>query len=163
MARVRRLKAELEARPADELPLVVGPRIFIRFFLLDSLLGEEFEPRCAARGSGTSAPTTAALSVFARGETGDPAGNRGSRLDLLQLDGAAVGPAVTVRGGSSGETCHCSLTMRPRRRRDRAVEQRVVGLPHPGVEPLPHLGEVGCARAGSAARLLASAGSRTRS
>jgi hypothetical protein len=30
-------------------------------------------------------------------------------LDLPQLDAAAVGSAVTARGGSSGETCHCSL------------------------------------------------------
>src|SRR6202042_3500616 len=38
VARVRRLKAELEQAPAGERPLIVSHGIFIRFFLLDSLL-----------------------------------------------------------------------------------------------------------------------------
>ena len=72
LARVRRLKTELEAAP-DELPLVVGHGIFIRFFLLDSVLGDDFEPPLAARiwhlGS-----HNCGLSLFAHGETRDPGG-----------------------------------------------------------------------------------------
>ena len=73
VARVRRLKAELDAGAWGERPLLVTHGIFIRFFLLDSLLGEDFEPRHAAHiwqlGS-----HNCALSTFARDEYRDPAG-----------------------------------------------------------------------------------------
>jgi broad specificity phosphatase PhoE len=49
IARVRRLKAELEALAADERPLLVSHGILIRFFLLDSVLGDAFAPELAGR------------------------------------------------------------------------------------------------------------------
>jgi broad specificity phosphatase PhoE len=71
--RVRRLKRELEAGAAGELPLLVTHGIFTRFFLLDSVLGEDFEAPLAGRiwhlGSHNCGLTT-----FAHGETRDPAG-----------------------------------------------------------------------------------------
>ncbi|MFN8164295.1 MAG: histidine phosphatase family protein [Solirubrobacterales bacterium] len=73
VARVRRLKAELEAGNAGERPLLVTHGIFTRFFLLDSVLGEEFTASTAARiwqlGS-----HNCGLTVFAHGESRDPAG-----------------------------------------------------------------------------------------
>jgi broad specificity phosphatase PhoE len=73
VARVRRLKAELEALAPDELPLLVGHGIFFRFFLLDSVLGDEFEPGMAA-GIWNLGSCNCGLSVFAHGETRDPSG-----------------------------------------------------------------------------------------
>jgi broad specificity phosphatase PhoE len=71
VARVRRLKGELEAADPAECPLLVGHGIFTRFFLLDSVLGEAFEPPLAGRiwqlGS-----HNCGLSTFARGEYRDP-------------------------------------------------------------------------------------------
>jgi glucosyl-3-phosphoglycerate phosphatase len=71
--RVRRLKAELEAAPEDDLPLLVSHGVFIRFFLLDSVLGDEFVAEMAGRvwqlGS-----HNCGLSVFARGESRYPSG-----------------------------------------------------------------------------------------
>lgn len=71
VGRVRRLKEELEAAGPEERPLLVGHGIFTRFFLLDSVLGEAFEPPLAGRiwqlGS-----HNCGLSVFARGEYRDP-------------------------------------------------------------------------------------------
>jgi broad specificity phosphatase PhoE len=73
VAKVRRLKGELEAEPAAQLPLLVGHGIFTRFFLLDSLLGDGFTPATAERiwqlGS-----HNCGLSVFAHGESTDPTG-----------------------------------------------------------------------------------------
>ncbi|MCW2987834.1 MAG: phosphoglycerate mutase [Solirubrobacterales bacterium] len=73
VARVRRLKAELEAFPSGELPLLVGHGIFIRFFLLDSVLGDEFAPPMAA-GIWNLGSHNCGLSLFAHGETRDPGG-----------------------------------------------------------------------------------------
>ncbi len=73
VARVRRLKAALEAAEPGELPLVVGHGIFIRFFLLDSVLGDEFAPPMAA-GIWNLGSHNCGLSLFARGETRDPGG-----------------------------------------------------------------------------------------
>jgi broad specificity phosphatase PhoE len=72
VARVRRLKAELEAG-GDERPLVVGHGIFTRFFLLDSVLGDAFEPPLAA-GIWNLGSCNCGLSTFARGEYRDPVG-----------------------------------------------------------------------------------------
>lgn len=73
VARVRRLKDELEAGALGELPLIVTHGIFTRFFLLDSVLGEEFTAPLAGRiwqlGS-----HNCGLTVFAHGETRDPSG-----------------------------------------------------------------------------------------
>ena len=112
LARVRRLKDELEAATEPEPPLLVAHGILIRFFLLDSLLGEELRaaprrPHLAAR-----LPQLRAQRLRPRRVPG-PGRQPGARLGLLQLDGEAVGSAVTVRNGSSGETCHCSLTIAP--------------------------------------------------
>jgi glucosyl-3-phosphoglycerate phosphatase len=73
VARVRRLKAELEAGEAGELPLLVTHGIFTRFFLLDSVLGESFEAPMAA-GLWNLGSHNCGLSVFAYGESRDPLG-----------------------------------------------------------------------------------------
>jgi broad specificity phosphatase PhoE len=73
VARVRRLKAELEALNPGELPLLVGHGIFIRFFLLDAVLGDEFRAPMAA-GIWNLGSLNCGLSVFARGESRDPSG-----------------------------------------------------------------------------------------
>jgi broad specificity phosphatase PhoE len=73
VARVRRLKAELETGVDDELPLLVTHGIFTRFFLLDSVLGERFEPEMAA-GLWNLGSHNCGLSVFAHGESRDPLG-----------------------------------------------------------------------------------------
>jgi broad specificity phosphatase PhoE len=74
VARVRRLKATLEAVEPGELPLVVGHGIFIRFFLLDSVLGDEFAPPMAA-GIWNLGSHNCGLSVFTHGEARDPGGS----------------------------------------------------------------------------------------
>jgi broad specificity phosphatase PhoE len=71
--RVRRLKGELEAAADGELPLLVTHGIFTRFFLLDSVLGERFEPEMAA-GIWNLGSHNCGLSVFAHGESRDPLG-----------------------------------------------------------------------------------------
>jgi broad specificity phosphatase PhoE len=73
VARVRRLKAELEAGADGELPLLVTHGIFTRFFLLDSVLGERFEAPMAA-GLWNLGSHNCGLSVFAHGESRDPLG-----------------------------------------------------------------------------------------
>jgi broad specificity phosphatase PhoE len=73
VARVRRLKAELEADEAEPLPLLVGHGIFIRFFLLDSILGDEFKPPMAA-GIWNLGSLNCGLSLFTQGEARDPGG-----------------------------------------------------------------------------------------
>jgi len=73
VARVRRLKADLEAVESEQLPLLVGHGIFIRFFLLDSILGDEFKPPMAA-GIWNLASLNCGLSLFTRGEARDPGG-----------------------------------------------------------------------------------------
>ena len=72
--RVRRLKAELESGADGELPLLVTHGIFTRFFLLDSILGEHFEPPMAA-GIWNLGSHNCGLSTFAYGESRDPVGN----------------------------------------------------------------------------------------
>jgi broad specificity phosphatase PhoE len=74
LARVRRLKRELEAGELGELPLIVGHGIFTRLFLLDSLLGEALDAGAAA-GIWHLGSHNCGLSLFAHGETRDPAGN----------------------------------------------------------------------------------------
>lgn len=71
--RVRQLKAELESGAEGELPLLVTHGIFTRFFLLDSVLGERFEPPMAA-GLWNLGSHNCGLSVFAHGESLDPLG-----------------------------------------------------------------------------------------
>jgi broad specificity phosphatase PhoE len=73
VARVRRLKAELEALPPEQLPLLIGHGIFIRFFLLDSVLGDEFAAPMAA-GIWNLGSHNCGLSVFSHGEARDPGG-----------------------------------------------------------------------------------------
>jgi len=71
-ARVKRLKAELEAQPKGERTLIVTHGIFSRFFLLDSLLGEDFEPRLVPR-LWNLRTRNCGLSVFEHGERWHPA------------------------------------------------------------------------------------------
>ncbi len=81
LGRARRLRAELEAAPAGELPLLVGHGIFARVFLLDVVLGEELVD---GLGDGLAAPAlermwqmgshNCGLSVFAHGESRYPGG-----------------------------------------------------------------------------------------
>jgi glucosyl-3-phosphoglycerate phosphatase len=73
VARVRKLKAELEAGEDGALPLLVTHGIFARFFLLDSVLGERFEAPMAA-GLWNLGSHNCGLSVFAHGESRDPLG-----------------------------------------------------------------------------------------
>lgn len=73
VARVRRLKAELESGADGELPLLVTHGIFTRFFLLDSVLGDRFEPEMAA-GLWNLGSHNCGLSTFAHGESRDPLG-----------------------------------------------------------------------------------------
>jgi len=72
LARVRRLKAELEAQPSAERALIVTHGIFSRFFLFDSLLGEEFTPGMAPR-LWNLRTRNCGLSVFEHGERWHPA------------------------------------------------------------------------------------------
>lgn len=74
VARVRRLKAELESGADGELPLLVTHGIFTRFFLLDSVLGDRFEAEMAA-GLWNLGSHNCGLSVFSYGESRDPLGN----------------------------------------------------------------------------------------
>ncbi|HEY8083887.1 MAG TPA: histidine phosphatase family protein [Solirubrobacterales bacterium] len=74
LGRVRRLKVELEAAGPDERTLVVSHGIFIRFFLFDSLLGEEFVAPMAA-GTWSIGSRNCGLSLFSHGEAYDPWGN----------------------------------------------------------------------------------------
>jgi broad specificity phosphatase PhoE len=71
--RVRRLKAELEAGEAGGLPLLVTHGIFMRFFLLDSVLGERFEAPMAA-GIWNLGSHNCGLCTFAYSESRDPLG-----------------------------------------------------------------------------------------
>lgn len=73
IGRVRQLKAELETGEDGALPLLVTHGIFTRFFLLDSVLGERFEPEMAA-GIWNLGSHNCGLSVFAHGESRDPLG-----------------------------------------------------------------------------------------
>jgi broad specificity phosphatase PhoE len=71
--RVRRLKAELESGPDGERPLLVTHGIFLRFFLLDSVLGDGFSAPMAA-GIWNLGSHNCGLSTFAYGESRDPLG-----------------------------------------------------------------------------------------
>jgi broad specificity phosphatase PhoE len=74
VARVRRLKVELaEIAAPGELPLLVGHGIFIRFFLLDAMLGDEFAPPMAA-GIWNLGSCNCGLSTFSQGEVRAPGG-----------------------------------------------------------------------------------------
>lgn len=73
LARVRRLKEELESGADGDLPLLVTHGIFTRFFLLDSVLGEGFEAPMAA-GIWNLGSHNCGLSVFSHGESRDPLG-----------------------------------------------------------------------------------------
>lgn len=72
LARVRRLKAELESQPSHERTLIVTHGIFSRFFFFDSLLGEEFEPGLVPR-LWSLRTRNCGLSVFEHGERWHPA------------------------------------------------------------------------------------------
>lgn len=73
MGRVRMLKAELELVGDDEMPLLVTHGLLTRFFLLDSLLGDQFTEAMLERvwhlGS-----SNCALTAFAHGEVREPGG-----------------------------------------------------------------------------------------
>jgi broad specificity phosphatase PhoE len=73
LERVRRLKAELESGTDGELPLLVSHGIFLRFFLLDSVLGDSFEASMAA-GIWSLGSHNCGLCTFAYGESRDPLG-----------------------------------------------------------------------------------------
>ena len=73
VGRVRLLKAELEALAPAERPLLVSHGIFIRFFLLDSVLGEDFAAPMAGRIWHLRSHNCA-LSEFEPAGARDPAG-----------------------------------------------------------------------------------------
>jgi broad specificity phosphatase PhoE len=71
-ARVRRFKAEMEAGGPGGEVLAVSHGIFLRFFLVDSLLGDEFGARDVGR-LWRLRTVNCGLSVFERGEPRHPA------------------------------------------------------------------------------------------
>jgi broad specificity phosphatase PhoE len=71
MGRVHAIKRHFEEDPVDGLPLLVSHGILLRFFLLDSLLGDGFTEDLLAR-MWNLRTYNCALSVFAHGETGEP-------------------------------------------------------------------------------------------
>jgi broad specificity phosphatase PhoE len=73
VARVRRLKAELEDLDPGERPLLVTHGIFIRFFLLDSVLADDFTAPMAGRIWHLRSHNCA-VSEFEPGGARDPAG-----------------------------------------------------------------------------------------
>jgi broad specificity phosphatase PhoE len=73
VARVRRLKQTLAAGAWGERPLLVTHGIFIRFFLLDSVLGDGFTP-AVGEGIWRLGSRNCALSTFSRGEIRTPLG-----------------------------------------------------------------------------------------
>jgi broad specificity phosphatase PhoE len=73
VARVKKLKQELDAGTWGDLPLLVTHGIFIRFFLLDSVLGEGFTP-AVGEGVWRLGSRNCALSTFTSGEVRDPLG-----------------------------------------------------------------------------------------
>jgi broad specificity phosphatase PhoE len=73
VARVRRLREQLDGGEWGAQPLIVSHGIFIRFFLLDSVLGDGFTPAVGA-GIWRLGSTNCGLSTFSRGEVRDPTG-----------------------------------------------------------------------------------------
>jgi broad specificity phosphatase PhoE len=73
VTRVRRLRAQLDNGEWGTLPLIVSHGIFIRFFLLDSVLGDGFTPAVGA-GIWRLGSTNCGLSTFSRGEVRNPTG-----------------------------------------------------------------------------------------
>jgi broad specificity phosphatase PhoE len=71
VARIRRLKAALDGGEWGERPLLVTHGIFIRFFLLDSVLGDGFTP-AVGEGVWQLGTYNCALSTFASGEVRSP-------------------------------------------------------------------------------------------
>jgi broad specificity phosphatase PhoE len=72
LARVRRFKAELEQRDPDASVVAVSHGIFLRFFLMDSLLGDRFAVRDVDR-LWQLRTINCGLSVFEHGERYHPA------------------------------------------------------------------------------------------
>jgi ribonuclease H / adenosylcobalamin/alpha-ribazole phosphatase len=70
--RVRRLKDELEREHGDGRPLIVTHGLFLRFFLFDSLLGDDFGPHLAGRLWYVRS-VNCGISVFEQGERWHPA------------------------------------------------------------------------------------------
>jgi broad specificity phosphatase PhoE len=75
LARVRRLKDELDSGAWGELPLLVTHGIFIRFFLLDSVLGEGFTP-AVGEGVWKLGTYNCGMTTFASGEVRSPVGGQ---------------------------------------------------------------------------------------
>jgi broad specificity phosphatase PhoE len=73
LGRVRQLKRALEADAWGERPLLVTHGIFIRFFLLDSVLGDDFTP-AVGEGVWRLGTRNCALTTFSRGEVRTPIG-----------------------------------------------------------------------------------------
>jgi broad specificity phosphatase PhoE len=73
IARVRRLKQALAAGAWGNRPLLVTHGIFIRFFLLDSVLGDGFTP-AVGNGIWQLGSRNCALSTFSCGEVRTPLG-----------------------------------------------------------------------------------------
>lgn len=67
VGRVRRFKAELEELDSEATVIAVSHGIFLRFFLLDSLLGDEFVPAHAER-LWQLRTCNCGISVFTRGQ-----------------------------------------------------------------------------------------------
>lgn len=74
VGRVRQLKSALEAGTWGERPLLVTHGIFIRFFLLDSVLGDGFTPEIG-EGIWQLGSRNCALTTFSQGEVRTPFGD----------------------------------------------------------------------------------------
>jgi probable phosphoglycerate mutase len=72
LGRVRGFKARLEERRDERKPLVVSHGIFLRFFLMDSVLGDDFAPAMAPQ-LWNLRTTNCGVSVFEHGERYHPA------------------------------------------------------------------------------------------
>jgi 2,3-bisphosphoglycerate-dependent phosphoglycerate mutase len=97
VGRVRRFKAELEELGPEATVIAVSHGIFLRFFLLDSLLGDDFVPAHAER-LWQLRTRNCGVSVFTRGERSRP-------LDPLTPGWACLSwmaPAGAFRGLPSG-------------------------------------------------------------
>ena len=116
VARVRRLKQALETRRRAKRPLIVSHGIFIRFFLLDSVLGDGFTP-ALGEGVWQLGTRNAALSTFSRGKSArrsaprSPAGlwsagwsGRGSELKArLGTTRPLSGPSRVIAAAAAGQ------------------------------------------------------------
>jgi broad specificity phosphatase PhoE len=107
VGRVRGFKAELERLEPDAVVIAVSHGIFLRFFLLDSLLGDDFVPAHAER-LWQLRTRNCGVSVFTRGE-------RARQLDPLTPGWACLSwmaPPAAARARPSADRPESAATAR---------------------------------------------------